>query len=51
MRGELMTFTIDEFIVWLLRQLDIDDGITPEQEKRLHDRLFPAEEARDNGEE
>ena len=41
--------TIDELIIWLLKQIEIDDGLTPEQEKRLHDRLFPAEEAADNG--
>ena len=46
-----MNMTIDELIIWLLKQIEIDDGLTPEQEKRLHDRLFPAEEAKENGEE
>lgn len=45
-----MTFTIDEFIVWLLKQIDIDDGLTPEQKERLHERIFPEKEVKDNGE-
>lgn len=46
-----MTFMIDEFIVWLLRQIDIDEGLTPEQEQRLHERIFPTEEAAKDGED
>ena len=49
MRGDDVNFTIDEFIIWILEQIAIDEGLTEEQEKRIHDRLFPAEEAADNG--
>lgn len=40
--------TIDEFIAWLLRQIEKDDCLTEEQQKRLHERIFPAEEGDSN---
>ena len=51
LRGELMTMTLDDFIVWLLRQTEDPEELTEELEQRMFRRLFPDKEAEDNGEE
>ena len=48
MRGEFMSMTLDEFIVWLLKQIDSDEHLTKEQEQRLYERIFPSKEAAEN---
>ena len=43
--------TLDEFIVWLLKQIDDAEGLTEEQEQQMLRRLFPDKEADKNGED
>ena len=40
--------SIDEFIVWLLKQIEKDESLTEEQQKRLHERIFSAKEGDKN---
>ncbi len=46
-----MTMTLDDFIVWLLRQTEDPEELTEELEQRMFRRLFPDKEADNDGEE
>ncbi|MBR6873093.1 MAG: hypothetical protein IKN17_09725 [Ruminococcus sp.] len=46
-----MELTIDELIVWLLRQLEFDAALDSEREARIRARVFSAKAKEDEGDE